>query len=126
LTDRERTVLAAVHSREHVAARPQRSEQLAVDHAIEHSFVREAVVPERKLLTEALKRGLGAVTVEDVTREMKERPLVRSVVTGREMATTKEMVALEAKLADFARQGRGRFRPLSDPKRPCSRDWFKD
>ena len=42
---------------------------MAVDHAIEHSFVREAVVPERKLLTEALKRGLGAVTVEDVTRE---------------------------------------------------------
>ena len=31
--------------------------KLAVDHAIEHSFVREAVVPERKLLTEALKRG---------------------------------------------------------------------
>ena len=31
--------------------------RLAVDHAIEHSFVREAVVPERKLVTEALKRG---------------------------------------------------------------------
>ena len=32
--------------------------------------MREAVVPERKLVTEALKRGLGAVTVEGVTREM--------------------------------------------------------
>ena len=49
-------------------ARPERGEGKAVDHAIEHSFVREAVVPERKLLTEALKRGLGAVTVEDVTQ----------------------------------------------------------
>ena len=78
------------------------------------------------MLTEALKRGLGSVTVEDVTREVKERPLVRSLVAGREMATTKEMVALEAKLVDFARQGRGRFRPLGDPKRPCSRDWFND
>ena len=38
--------------------------QLAVDYALEHSFVRDAVVPERKLVTEALKRGLGAVTVE--------------------------------------------------------------
>ena len=31
-----------------------------------HSFMRESVVPERKLLTEALKRGLGGVTVEGV------------------------------------------------------------
>ena len=26
----------------------------------------------------------------------------------------------------FARDGRGRYRPLGDPKRPCSRDWFND
>jgi len=45
------------------------------DHAIEHSYVRERVLPERKLLTEALKRGIGAVTVEDVAREMQIVPL---------------------------------------------------
>ena len=77
-------------------------------------------------LTEALKRGLGAVTVEDVTREMRERPLIRSDVAGRKMATTKEMLALESRLIDFAREGRGRCRPLGDPERPCSRDWFND
>jgi len=126
LTDRERTALAAVHRREHVAARPQPIEALAVDHAIEHSFVREAVVPERKLLTEALKRGVGAVTVEDVTREMRERPLIRSDVAGRKMATTKEMLTLESRLIDFARQGRGRCRPLGEPDRPCSREWFNE
>jgi len=126
LTDRERTALAAVHGREQVAARPQRSERLAVDHAIEHSFVREAVVPERKLVTEALKRGIGAVTVEDVTREVIERPLIRSDVAGRKMATTKEMLVLESRLIDFARQGRGRCRPFGDPERPCSREWFND
>ena len=86
-------------------ARPERGEAMAVDHAMEHSFVREAVVPERKLLTEALKRGIGAVTVEDVTREMRERPLIRSDVDGRKMATTKEMLALESTLIDFARRG---------------------
>src|SRR5204862_6476535 len=42
------------------------------------------------------------------------------------MATTKEMLALESRLLDFARQGRGRCRPLGDPERPCSRDWFND
>lgn len=126
LTDQERNSLADVHGREHVSARPERGERMAVDHAIEHSFVREAVVPERKLLTEALKRGIGAVTVEDVTREMRERPLIRTDISGRKMATTKEMLALETRIIDFARQGRGRCRPLGDPKRPCSRDWFND
>jgi len=126
LTAKEREGLAKVHRRERVFARPKRGEGLAVDHALEHSFVREAVVPERKLLTEALKRGIGSVTVEDVTREMGQRPLIRSDADGRQMATTKEMLALESKLIDFARQGRGKFRPLGDANRPCSRDWFND
>jgi conjugative relaxase-like TrwC/TraI family protein len=126
LTDRERDVLAAVHRRENAAARPERGEGMAVNHAIDHSFVRDAVVPERKLVTEALKRGLGTVTVEDVTREMRERPLIRSDVAGRRMATTKEMLALESGLIEFARQGRGRFRPIGDPEKPCSRDWFNE
>ncbi len=42
------------------------------------------------------------------------------------MATTKEMLALEHRMIDFARHGRGRCRPLGDPKRPCSREWFND
>jgi len=126
LTSRERSVLAAVHRRENVAARPEHGEAMAVDYAIEHSFVREAVVPERKLLTEALKRGLGAVTVEDVKRELRDRPLIRKDVDGRKMATTKEMLGLESRLVDFARQGRGRSRPLGDPNRRCSREWFND
>ena len=42
------------------------------------------------------------------------------------MATTKEMVALESKTIAFAREGRGRFRPLGDPNRDCSREWFND
>jgi hypothetical protein len=126
LTGKERDALAAVHRRERVFARPERGEGLAVDHAINHSFVRESVVPERKLLTEALKRGIGSVTVEGVTSEVQERPLIRSEVAGRKMATTKEMLALESRLIDFARQGRGRFRPLGDPNRSCSRDWFND
>ena len=126
LTDKERHALAVVHRRERVPARLERGEKMAVDHALEHSFVREAVVPERKLVTVALQRGLGVVTVEDTAREMRARPLIRSDVAGRKMATTKEMLALESKLIDFARMGRGRCRPLGNPDRPCSREWFND
>src|SRR5277367_4619501 len=39
LSDKERKAVASVHRREHVPARPERGEGLAVDHAIEHSFV---------------------------------------------------------------------------------------
>ncbi len=124
LTPDERERIVAVNARRQAIVRPPCKEQPAVDHAIEHSFVREAVVPERKLVTEALKLGLGAVTVEDVTSEVSKRPLIRSEVDGRTMATTREMVSLESRLVEFARKGRGRCRPLGDPKRPCSREWF--
>jgi conjugative relaxase-like TrwC/TraI family protein len=126
LTYHERRELAEVHRRELPYARPESGEGQAVTHALEHSFVREAVLLERKLLTEALKRGIGEVTVEDVAREMRDRPLIRSEVEGRKMATTKEMVAMETRLVDFARQGRGKCRPLGDPDRPCSREWFNE
>jgi conjugative relaxase-like TrwC/TraI family protein len=126
LSEDERDALAAVHRREKRYVRQSKGEEAAVDHAIEHSYVRDAVVPERKLAMEALKRGLGAVMVEDVAREVAKRPLIRSEVEGRVMATTKEMLALESRLIDFARQGRGRCRPFGNPERPCSRDWFND
>ena len=126
LSDQEREAIATVHRREHPVARKVHGEAVAVDYSLEHSFVRDAVVPERKLVTEALKRGLGAVTVDDVSREVQERPLIRSNVEGRKMATTKEMLALESRLIDFARLGRGRCRPLGNPDRPCSRDWFNE
>src|ERR1700730_10134067 len=64
MTDKERENLAAVDRRERAFTRPERGEGLAVNHATQHCFVREAVVPERKLVTEALKRGIGAVTVD--------------------------------------------------------------
>jgi hypothetical protein len=51
--------------------------------------VHEAVVPERTLVIKALKRGIGAVTVENVTREVANRPLIWSDVAGRKMATLK-------------------------------------
>jgi conjugative relaxase-like TrwC/TraI family protein len=126
LSTEERTWLAKVHKREMKPTRPEPGERTAVEHAIDHSFVRDAVVPERKLMTEALKRGLGAVTVDRVADELARRPLIRSQVDGRDMATTRDMLALESKLVAFARDGRGRCRPLSDPKRPFTRDWFND
>lgn len=126
LTVDERKLLAATVGRKRAPVRTERGETVAVDHAIAHSYVRDAVVSERKLMTEALKRGLTTVTVERTTGQLGRTPLIRSEIEGRPMATTKEMLALETKLVQYARRSRGRFRPLGDPNRPFSRGWFNE
>lgn len=126
LTHDERQAIAKVHRREVRPARPARGEGMAIDHAIGHCFVREAVVSERSLLTEALKRGLGAVTIEGVKRELARRPLIRGEHAGRPVVTTEDMRAAEARLVAFARDGRGRLRPLGDANRPITREPFNE
>jgi hypothetical protein len=126
LTREERRSLAAVHRREHRTERPVRGEKAAVDHALEHCEATDAVFTERKLFTEALKKGIGSVTIKDVKREIKERPLVRAEMDSVMMVTTPEMKQAEARLLRIARAGRGKHRPMGDPKRPCRREWLND
>ncbi|HEY2787040.1 MAG TPA: MobF family relaxase [Fimbriiglobus sp.] len=124
MTDAERQALAEIHRREQRPLRPDPAETLAVDHALEHAFARKAVAAERELLTEAMKRGLGAVTVEGVERELGRRPLIRGEKDGRAVATTEAVLAEEQKVVDFAKEGRGRFRPLGDTARTLARSWL--
>ena len=124
LTNDERQALAATHRRESLHPRPLPGEKMAVDYALDHTFARESVVPERKLMTEALKRGIGSVTVEGVKKEMVRRPLIRGDYAGRVMATIQDVVTAEAKLIAFARNGRGKYRPLADPARKLTRTWL--
>ena len=126
LTNQERQAVAKTAGNRDPHARQVGGEREAVDYALAHSFTRETVVPERKLLTEALKRGVGSVTLSGVARELARRPLVRGEYAGRMMATSPEMVELESRLIGFAREGRGRYLPLGDADRPCSRQWLND
>ena len=125
LTNTERKALAQVHRREYQPARTVGQEKVAVDHALEHCFVRDAVVPERKLLTEALKRGIGSVAIDDVKRELAGRKLIRAKQGDAVMASTKEMKQAEAKVIRFARDGRGHCRPLC-PVQPIKREWLNE
>jgi conjugative relaxase-like TrwC/TraI family protein len=126
MTEKEREALVATYRNPVPYAKPVGGEKEAVDYAIAHSFTREAVVPERKLQTEALKRGIGTVTVKGVLRELKQRPLIRGDIASRAMATSPAMVEMESRLIGFARDGRGKFLPLGDADRPCSREWFNN
>ena len=52
--------------------------------------------PLKTIVNAALKRGLGAVTVEDVTREMLNRPLIRSDVAAILAANARDIDAAKA------------------------------
>ena len=71
LTSQERQTLAGVRERRGQKVVRERRDAAAVDFAVRHVFAREAVVAEKKLLTEALKHGLGAVTVEGVRQRIR-------------------------------------------------------
>jgi conjugative relaxase-like TrwC/TraI family protein len=126
LSDTERKALADTFGRFLPQARTVHGEKQAVDHALSHSFTRETVVEERRILTEAMKRGIGTVTVDGVKRELARRSLIRGEHAGRAILTTEEVLSVESQLIAFARSGRGRLQPLGDPDREFTRDWLND
>jgi hypothetical protein len=86
LNGEEQQAIATVPDRR--GSNPARKEQdaAAVAFAVRHLFEREAVVPEKKLLAEALKHGLGAVTVEGVQQAFAGQPLFVEEREGRRLS----------------------------------------
>ncbi|MBE7506224.1 MAG: AAA family ATPase [Planctomycetia bacterium] len=83
-------------------------------------------MPERKILTEALKRAFGAASVESVHHNLEKENLIIGMREGRRMATTREVLAEERRMIGFAREGRGTCRPLGDALYAIKRDWLND
>ncbi|NUQ44815.1 MAG: relaxase domain-containing protein [Phycisphaerae bacterium] len=121
----ERDSLREVHTRigGEVIANDRIAEEAAT-RAVEHCFERSSVVPERKLLTEALKRSVGAAAPETVETKLKGQGLVIAARDGRRLATTKGVLDEERGMIDFARGGRGSCRPFADKPHAFKRDWL--
>ncbi len=92
----------------------------AVAFALEHCLERRSVVPERTLLAEALRWGVGWVKVEDVfsalrALEAKGAVLVRDHpdLPGQRGVTTAAVLGEERQLLLLARDGKGRCPPLA-------------
>jgi conjugative relaxase-like TrwC/TraI family protein len=101
----------------------------AVGRAAEHWFERNSVIPERKLLAHALKRAVGKGSVESVEREYKRRNFVTAERDGRRLVTTREVLAEEERMIDFARRGRGTRAPLGGKRSGSyrfSREWLNE
>ncbi len=89
----------------------ERTADQAAAYAIAHCFVRDSVVPEKQLLAEALRFGVGAVTPAEVKTALNAHGVIRADIGGRTVVTTPEVLAEEQRMVAFARSGRG----ISDP-----------
>ena len=85
----------------------------ALDWAVRHEFERSSVVPQRKLVTTALKHGVGSVTLDGLYEELGQRKdLIRRTVNGVAYVSTHGIRKEEEAILKFAVQGRGRYAPL--------------
>lgn len=88
-----------------------------------HCFERESVVPQRKLLTEALRYGLGDVNVEEIHHEFDRQRIITRTMSGRQWATTPEIIVEESDMLAWARDGRNAATPLNSHWN-IQRDWL--
>jgi conjugative relaxase-like TrwC/TraI family protein len=97
-------------------AREERDAE-AVSYAVSHLTERRSVVDQRAVVTEALKFDPTAVTPEGIVRELARPGLIRRQMGDRTMLSTQGVLSEEKRLLAFAKEGRGRYRPLSPPRK---------
>jgi len=86
----------------------------ALNFALEHELENNSVVPEKRLLTTALKHRLGEVTVEALKAEYNAQDvLVGTYKNGQKYITTKAVFNEEQRMISFAREGLGMRRSLT-------------
>lgn len=91
----------------------------AMAHAIGKAFERVSVVSDKQLREAALRRGLGSVLPETLTRVMETAGVLGGDVEGRRLVTTREVLGEEQAMIAFARDGRGVCKPLGGSGDPA-------
>jgi conjugative relaxase-like TrwC/TraI family protein len=112
--EREQIGKTIADSAERGGRRIEPQAEQAMQYSVGHHFTRQAVVPLKTLEITAMERCMGNALPEDVEQTAARKNLL--VRDGE--ATTKEALAEERRCIDFARDGRGTCRPLSDKAVP--------
>jgi len=124
LSPAEQSALERVLAREvPVPGRDAHAARDAMAFAIAHSFERSSVIPVKRLLGVALRHGVGQVTLDEIHDELTRHGLIVRDYDGERLATTKDVLAEEARILNFAREGRNACRPLVSGERPLP-DWL--
>lgn len=98
----------------------------AVARTMEHAFERASVLPERMLLAEALKQGIGKASRESIERVTEQQDLIHAERKGQRLVTTKAVLEEETKMLTFAREGRGACTPITVNQNVFHREWLND
>jgi conjugative relaxase-like TrwC/TraI family protein len=115
-------VIRAAHERArqmHVSIDPLKRAQEAVTFSRDKNFEREAVVDERLLVRDALRRGMGDLRYPEVRRNLEARHSVGEFVTiersphqtGR-LFTTAKTIAAEHEIVRGMRKGQNQLEPV--------------
>ncbi|MBU7569086.1 MAG: relaxase domain-containing protein [Flavobacterium sp.] len=86
-----------------------------VQYALNHSFERASVIPERRLLAEAYRHTIGQadLSVQQIDKAVfLNKDIIRIKEKGRVMCTTKAVLREEKEMVDLARKGIGKVVPL--------------
>lgn len=97
----------------------------AVAYARLHCFERDSVVPKRTVLAEALRHGLGDVSVDAINREFDSARIITRTMDGRTWATTPEILVEETQMLNWARRGKQSVSPMNDDW-TIQRDWLNE
>jgi conjugative relaxase-like TrwC/TraI family protein len=85
----------------------------ALSRAAEELFERQAVITEDRLLTRALKLGIGCATLTDLRVALERSQFIRRVHEGQKLVTTHEVLREERDVVALAQKARGRHFPLN-------------
>ena len=78
--------------RHSVPEAPRISEMKAMDFAVSHCYERASIVTDKELLRQALRYGVGDVTVEQVKRQLLRDEFIKEDANGHQWFTTKASV----------------------------------
>lgn len=88
------------------------SEMKAMDFAVQHCYERASIVTDKELLRQALRYGVGDVTVEQTKRQLLRDEFIQENANGHQWFTTNQVLAEEKRLIDFVQDGKGKFKPF--------------
>ena len=131
LSDAEREAfgnLSGDGARETQGSECQAAEK-AIQYALDHHLYRQSTVERHQVIGTALEHGL-TLTPELIERTADQMQLIRRSrnVEGaeRKFLTTREVLAAEKQMIDFARDGRGTRKAIGKDEHRFSRDWLDD
>src|ERR1700759_743053 len=111
------------HSNDQTKNDPQQKARESVTFSKARNFERDAVIDERAIMRDALRRGMGEVTFSDVAANFQKREaageFLKVEVPGQHLATrftTRDMLHAERSNIDFILSGKNTIPPIMEPQ----------